>query len=113
MKIENILNEKEVTEVRKFLANPTMKEAVKKILLADIWTHGTLNPGQESDWKRNFALNLIIGPEGTEFDQTNEHLGERLKACMQGLIFLENGFSRLDSFEKIEANEEGKENPAR
>jgi hypothetical protein len=113
MKIENILNEEEKTRLQKFLDDPVMKEAVKKILLAGIYTNGTLQPGVESDFAKNWAFGLLINERGEELSQTNDQLGQRLRAAIEGVKFLETGFIQLEKFKIINIDVSGKENQAR
>ena len=112
-KIEDLLSNAETLEIKKFCDNKLMSGAVKKVLLAGIYNNGTMARLLEADFKRNFALNLVFDGRGQEIHQDNALLGQRLRACAEGLRFLENGFTHLESLNVEEEIPELEKNKAR
>jgi hypothetical protein len=113
-KIEDILNDKEKKQIQNFLANTNMKEAVKKILLASIYSNGTIKPGEDPDYLRNHFLGLLLEPRtGQEYNLTNEQLGAKFRARIEAVILLDDGFKQLDKFEIINIEIPEKKNPGK
>jgi hypothetical protein len=114
MQLDKILSEQEEVEIRKLLANDVLMPALKKVLLYSIYHSGTLKPGEDPDFLRNFVYSLLIEPRtGQEYKVTNEELGEKLRARIEGIIMLDDGFKHLEKFRQdIKADAEEK-NPAR
>jgi len=113
MKIENLLTELEKNKLALFSEDKVMFDAVKKVLLAGIYSNGTIKKGEELDTNVNFALSLLLTPNGQEVHQDNELLGARLRASVEGLRFLEVGFKTLESLGVKEVKSEKNKNPAR
>ena len=113
MNTETFLDDREKAEVQRFLENDILKNAVKKIFLFGIYGNGTLEAGKDPEPSQNFALSLIWDASGRELSQTNEQLGERLRASAEGIRFLETGFALLDKFKAAPKVKEEKKNPAR
>lgn len=108
------LNDQEVNEVNKFLDNPVLVGAVKKVLLQDIYSFGTLEAGISPDFLKNFALSLLFDPRTMEeYAIDNGRLGEKLRACLEGIRLVQIGFNKLETFKIIKESEVKKENPAR
>lgn len=89
--MEDILNEIEVEEIKKFVANKTQFEAVRKVLLKGIYFNGVIKPGEKHLPNMNFALSLAYAKS----EVSNEELGADLRACAEGIRTVETGFSRL------------------
>ena len=103
-----ILNDVEKAAVQQFCAFGTMREAVKKVLLAAIYHNGTLKPGAPAEPLINKALTI---PHNHP-DFTNEQVGADLRAMYHGIMLLEEGFKQLDSYKKVE-EKQPKPNKAR
>ena len=92
----NIITEQEEVEIRKFVNNPIMLNAVKKLLLMDIYASGTLEPGKDPDPARNFALSFLFDPlSGNEYNIDNARLGEKLRAALEGIRLVQTSFNKL------------------
>ncbi len=92
---EDILNEYEQTYVREFYENEGMREAVKKIILAGIYTNGVMKKGQKADALRNFALQLV----SNKGQFTNEQLGADLRALWEGINIVEAAFQQMSKYQ--------------
>lgn len=102
MHLDKILSEAEEVEIRKFLSNDTMVSAIKKVLLFSIYHAGTLEPGQDPEFLRNFVFSLLIEPRtGQEYKLTNEELGEKLRARIEGIIMLDDGFKQMEVYRAV------------
>ena len=93
-----ILNDVEKAAVQKFVEFETMREAVKKVLLAAIYHNGTLKPGETADPLINKALTI---PHSRP-ELSNEQIGAELRAMYHGIIMLEEGFKKLADYKKVE-----------
>ncbi|MBR1146683.1 hypothetical protein [Bradyrhizobium sp. AUGA SZCCT0431] len=100
------MSDVEQASVIAFTSNKQMRDAVKKVLLAQIYEQGTIQSGKtpnESNW--------AFVPFINEFPKSNEQIGEEIRATIHGLNFLKAAFDRLD---EVQAPAETKKpkNPA-
>ena len=107
-----MLNEIEKAKINQFLEDEVMKEAVKKVLLADIYDNGVLKEGEPAN-KQNWVFGLVMNEAGQDYKQTNEEIGEKLRACIEGIRAVELGFKHLEEFKIIKIETTPKENGAR
>src|SRR3990167_8562358 len=110
MELEQLFTDKEKEELNRFVNNPVMFEAVKKVALSSVYFDGTIRKEGIPDPLTNFALALA----SLGMQITNEELGKSLKESLAGVQLLEKGFQKLQRFnkKKVEPREE-KLNPAR
>jgi hypothetical protein len=106
--MKDFLTEAESNAVVAFCANVVMYNAVKKVILHTITHQGTLAPGEPAEQK-NWVFGIGASTLGTA--QTNEALGEELKASLRGLGYLEDGFTKLKDV-RVEIPKVRKINPA-
>lgn len=107
MKLD-IFNDAEKTEIKKFLENKILMQAVKKAVLYGVYYSGTLKEGEDPDASRNFALALAF-----DITKPAEQLGLDLRACAEGIRMIEAGFKSLEELKEIKKEEKDTKNPAR
>lgn len=111
------LNDIEKDEVRKFAENSVAFNAVKKVILEGLYNQGRLEAGKPADPLKNFMLGHISTPKGTTpapiLMKDDKGLGEDIRALMQGVSLLVDGFETLESFVDKQAPEVKKVNKAR
>jgi hypothetical protein len=107
MKIEEILNQREKTEIQKLINNPILKEAVKKVLLYELYYCGRLKAGEEVEMT-NFAIELAL-----DRSIPPSNLGIDLKISAEAIKLLEKGFDNIDKFKEEKAQQKDNKNPAR
>ena len=100
----NYLSDREQAAVISFNENPTMKEAVRKVLLACIYHQGTVS---ENDLPTpfNFAFSIV------QSVKSDEQIGQELRASVTALNYLQAAFERLSEVTKEEPKKK-KGNPA-
>lgn len=104
------LNEVEQDHVAKIAGNPVLLNALKKIILADVYYKGTLRKGVKPDPTVNAALSFAFSDQ----KKTDEELGRDLRALGEGVRLVEGGFARIEKYKKAPTPEEKSgENPAR
>ncbi|RLF07588.1 MAG: hypothetical protein DRJ64_02675 [Thermoprotei archaeon] len=108
--MDEILNDKEVSEVQRFLENPVLKQAIEKIVLFGVYSNGTLQKGKEANPMRNFAI-TINEPDGKSM--SDEQVGQILRAKRYAIEMLEEGFGQLETFKKVVEKEKDTTNKAR
>jgi len=103
--MKSYLNEIEIEKIEKFCEDTTLLEAVRKVLLQGLYSHGVNKAGESSDPLINGAFSLVSMSVNNPI--TNELLGEQLKAQWAGINALHNAFNDLQSIktEKKEAVE--------
>lgn len=97
------LTDEEILNIEAFCSNEKMYEAVKKVILASIYSHGVLEAGQKHNPLQNRAMALVGG------DVDNEKLGSQVRAWWEGINAVENGYKDL---KKIKSNKAEVETPA-
>lgn len=88
------LSQAEKDLLRSFADNTQLLEAVKKVVLADVYYKGTLRATIPADPTRNAALAFAFSDK----TPTNEQLGQDIRAFGEAVRLVEGGFSRVDKF---------------
>lgn len=90
------LNDVEKAALRALNANSVAKEALRKLLLSEIYSCGTLVAGEPANPLKNYSLTLVskLG----QFDDAK--VGAHLRATWEGINMLEIGLDRLRDFEE-------------
>lgn len=101
----NYLSDVEKEKITAFMADEIMSEAVKKVLLFDLYQNGVLVPGEKAIPLRNAALGLFFAHQGEE--RSNQALGEELRAMAEGITTVENAFNEMETIAKPERSEKG------
>lgn len=104
--LDNFLNDTEKFAIQAFMDNEVQREAVKKVLLFELYENGTLKTGKAATPLRNAALGLAAIMDDPA------KMGQRLMAMWEGINFLESGFKQLSLYAKKQGTAEPKENPA-
>lgn len=93
MDYKTILSPLEVTKIEQFNKDKEMQEAVRKVLLSGLYTHGVVTPGQEHNPLINgaFALVALAG----ENPIPDAELGAHLRGTWFGINALENAWKQL------------------
>jgi len=105
--LDIFLDEQEQTHLRQFADNPTLVEAVRKLLLFSIYNNGVLKKGEKADPRKNFLLS-ITNRRGV----TDEELGREARAAAEGISALEFGFESINLFKTPIPEPKGSENNA-
>lgn len=103
------LSDIEQEKISAFNADPILKEAIKKTLLAGIYSNGVLKPGQPAEPRKNWALSF----GAIERHVSDEEIGQNVRAYAWGINAIEAAFQKLDDI-KVEPRKEDKKkkNPA-
>ena len=97
---QNYLSDLEIAKIESFTADDVLFEAVRKVLLAGIYTHGTVQLGYTPDPLINGAFSLVsLSPTNPIPD---EIIGQTLKAQWAGVNALKNAIDSLKSIRKAE-----------
>ena len=94
--LNDFLDATEQVAIQMFVDNERMREAVKKVLLWEIYQNGTLKRGEAPTPLRN----SFIGVAMTADDPTK--IGQRVMAIAEGINYLEIGFKHLSQYGKKE-----------
>lgn len=91
------LSEVEIEKIKAFQEDEVMREAVKKVLLSDVYQNGVMKPGEKHNALKNAALGLMYGPTGHQKELSNEELGARLRSYNEGIQNVEKGFNKIEA----------------
>lgn len=94
--IDTFLNDVEKDLIQQIADNPNAVNALKKLILADVYFKGTLEKGKAPDPTRNAALSIALACGQGQAIRTNEELGQDLRAFSEGVRLIEIGFGRLE-----------------
>jgi len=112
--IKDYLNEAEHEEIKKFVENRTLFEAVKKVLMEMVYTQGRLKKGKPANPEMNYAFALAARKKVSGFTHlTNEQIGADLCAVWEGTNLVGLGFKELERFKEINEPNKSKSNPGR
>lgn len=91
--MEKYLSELEIVKLETLCADEVMLEALRKVMLQGIYTHGVMAPGVVADPLKNAAYSLAA--EAMNNPIPDELLGQHIRAQWAGLNALENAFRDL------------------
>lgn len=100
--MKDYLTELEISKVEQFCSDKEMFEAVKKVALQYVYTHGSIQKGKKHHALNNRALTFV--EDGAD-DAT---VGQRLRALYEGVQAVEKAFYDLENIkstkpEQVEA----------
>lgn len=87
------LSELEISKVEQFCKDEAMFNAVKKVLVAGIYSHGVVKAGVKHDPLVNGALSLVHLSSSNPM--TDEVIGAHLRGVWEGLNALQNAIQNL------------------
>lgn len=99
----NYLNDLQKAKIEAFCADEEMFNAVRKVLLAGIYEHGTVQAGYEPNPLENGAYSLAAIAVGNPIP--DEVLGQHVRGQWAGINALKNALDRLTSI-KTEKNKD-------
>lgn len=91
--MKNQLNEVEIAKIEQFCKDETMYNAVQKILLAGLYTHGVTKPELKPDPTLNGAFSLV--QHSMAYPIEDAVLGQHIRATWTGINALKNAFDKL------------------
>ncbi len=106
------LTDLEVSKITQFIGDAHMVEAVRKVMLAAIYSNGTLRQEANANPMTNAALMMAMRTIRGEGVMSDAELGQDLRGLAQGVMLLEAGFKRLESIKPVELKEEITSNEA-
>lgn len=89
------LNENEISNIEAFCKNKDMYNAVKKFLLAGIYSHGVIKAGEEHNPLINGAFSLASLAVNNPIPDVE--LGAHIRGMWAGVNALESAFEKLDT----------------
>ena len=110
--MEDYLTDEEKDLLISFNQNKQLKDAVKKELTFSIYGCGTTKKGKELTMNVNWALGLTPAWNASKQGVLPELVGRELMLKAEALAQVEDAFSRIEKFQKVE-DKEPKENNAR
>ncbi len=90
-----VLNDIEKVKIEAFCSDEVMMGAVKKVLLAALYSHGVADVGGEPNPLINGAFGLVSLALKDAKPIDNEMLGQNLRAQFAGVSMIENAYTEL------------------
>lgn len=88
--MKDYLTDLQVAKVEAFCADTEMMEAVKLVLLQQLYTRGVITKGQPHNALHNRALTLV------QANVPDAELGAHVRALWEGIQGIEGGFAELE-----------------
>jgi hypothetical protein len=108
--MKEYLTDLEIAKIEAFNKDEAMVEAVKKVLLACIYTHGTVQKGLTPNPLQNAAFNLASLSVSNPIP--DEELGANIRGMWAGVNYLKNGFDELERIKSVQTEVETPYNEA-
>jgi hypothetical protein len=89
------LTDLEKSKVFQFMQDENMVEAVRKVMLASMYSNGTLRQDADANPLTNAAFALVALASSGQGTISNADLGEDLRGLYNGVQLMERGFKRL------------------
>lgn len=102
------LTDLEKSKVFQFMQDQEMVEAVRKVMLASMYSNGTLRQEANASPLTNAAFALVSLASSGQGTISNEELGEDLRGLFHGVQLMERGFKRLS---EVKVESESVESP--
>lgn len=96
--MQDYLTELEVEKIENFCKDEVLFEAVRKVMLQGIYTHGTVQKGVNINPLKNGAFGLASVAMNNPIP--DEALGQHIRGMWAGLNALENAYTDLKSIKK-------------
>lgn len=96
--MKDYLTEIEVEKIENFCKDEVLVEAVRKVLLQGLYTHGTVQLGYTPNPLQNGAFGLASVAMNNPIP--DEALGQHIRSMWSGMNALENAFRDLQSIKK-------------
>ena len=95
------LNEAEKERISsRFLEDPVLVEAVRKVILSGIYSDGVLEKGRPADPLKNFIVALFTRPQ--IMGLPSEKKGQLMETVINAVSIVESGFDILKKLKKVE-----------
>ena len=107
--MKDYLTELEIEKIEALCKDEVMYEAVRKVLLAQVYYAGALKKGEKLE-PRNQAYNLLAAAYQNGNQVTNEVLGQELRGQYEGVNTVEQAFAQLKKL-KSDKKDEPVESP--
>lgn len=88
----------EIAKIRQFISDLVMVEAVRKVFLEEIYSHGVLMPGVAHDPTQNYAIQVAF--KSDQMDISDEAIGRVMRGKAEGIKYLRTGFAKLEAFKE-------------
>lgn len=106
--MDEYLTSTEKQALIKLASNKQTMIALKKVLLKPVYD-GVLEEGKDPNPMQNY----ILGALGSTRAVSNDYIGQIVRATVEALTLIENGFKSIEDLAKPVAKEEPKINEAR
>ena len=106
------LNDLEKSKIIQFNSDADMVEAVRKVILASMYSKGTLRAGVAANPMTNAAFAMVMKTIRGEGVMSDAEIGQDLRGLAQGVMLLEAGFKRLEAVKPVEVKVDSTVNEA-
>ncbi len=109
----DLLSDQERLKLKLFIQDDVAVQALKKVLLADMYNVGVIKKEEDLQPRKNWVYGIIMNEFGQDYSITNDAVGAKVRAVVEGTRALELAFKELEKLKDKPAIEIDTKNLAR
>lgn len=109
----DLLSDQERLKLQLFISDDVAVQALKKVLLADMYGVGVIKKDEPLEPRKNWVYGIIMNEFGQDYNIKNEEVGAKVRAVIEGTRALELAFKELEKLKDKPAIEIETKNLAR
>ena len=90
------LNDLEKLKLKQFVSDEVAVQALKKVLLADMYNVGVIKKTENLEPRKNWVYGIIMNEFGQDYKIDNAEIGQKVRAVVEGTRALELAFKELE-----------------
>ena len=94
------LNDLEKLKLKAFISDEVAVQALKKVLLADMYNVGVVKKDENLEPRKNWVYGIIMNEFGQDYNIKNEDIGAKVRAVVEGTRALELAFKELEKLKE-------------
>ena len=107
------LSDLEKLKLKAFISDEVAVQALKKVLLADMYNVGVVKKEENLEPRKNWVYGIIMNEFGQDYNIKNDDIGAKVRAVVEGTRTLELAFKELEKLKEKPAIEIDIKNEAR
>ena len=94
------LSDLEKLKLKAFISDEVAVQALKKVLLADMYNVGVVKKEENLEPRKNWVYGIIMNEFGQDYNIKNEDIGAKVRAVVEGTRALELAFKELEKLKE-------------
>jgi len=94
------LSDLEKLKLKAFISDEVAVQALKKVLLADMYNVGVVKKEENLEPRKNWVYGIIMNEFGQDYNIKNDDIGAKVRAVVEGTRALELAFKELEKLKE-------------